>query len=252
MRQLTSLLSNKQLPARTKPNPENGLPVLHITLASFVRYSTCFDNPVLLEKELVTQTLLDILDAHKIQTFTIAESEKYAHVTYFFGGGREIQRPHETRILVPSPQTDRCDKIPCMSAPAITQAVLDSLEQAPCDFYLVNYANSDMVGHTGNFEATVKAIQCLDTQLARLFKAIVQEREGTLLITADHGNAEEKWDVLHHQVKTSHTTNPVPFIAVSNNASGNKISCEKLHELSQIAPFILSLLNLPIPPEMRK
>lgn len=194
-------------------------------------------------------TLLDILQEHHYSLFTIAETEKYAHVTYFFSGGIETKRENETRTLIPSIKTKTYEEYPCMSAVEITDAILASLKTNPCDFYLVNYANADMVAHSGNMAATVKAIECLDTQLARVYEQLVERMDGTLYITADHGNAEDMFDEATGQVKTSHTTNPVPFVMINKQLKG-KAKQLPLQGLKDIAPFILKNLGLPVPREM--
>ena len=137
-----------------------------------------------------------------------------------------------------------------MSAGAITQAVIKSLKKSPCDFYLINYANADMVGHSGNFGATIKAIEYLDKQLGRLYKQVIEVMNGTMYITADHGNAENMYDEKAHQPRTAHTTNPVPFIMIRKDLKG-KAEQLPLTQLSDIAPFILKNMNLPIPKEMQ-
>ena len=136
-----------------------------------------------------------------------------------------------------------------MSAAEITHAVVESLQSNPKDFYLINYANADMVGHSGNMDATVKAIECLDTQLKTLYKEIVEQRDGTLFITADHGNAEQMFDPQSNQPRTAHTTNPVPFLMINKKLKNKDIQLP-LKELSDIAPFILRQLDITIPPEM--
>jgi len=199
----------------------------------------------------VTNTLKEVLAAHEKTIFTIAESEKYAHVTYFFCGGKEEALPNEIRLLIPSLSVKTYVDHPAMSAPLITESIVKSLEKRPKDFYLINYANADMVGHSGNFSAAVKAIECLDEQLGKLYEVLVEKQGGTLLITADHGNAELMADPETGAPLTSHTTSPVPFIHVELS--------EKLHtqalaltELADIAPYILTLMHLPIPAEMTK
>ncbi len=186
----------------------------HRFLVSMTRYKKSFINPVVIEKEDVTNTLLDRLAQKGLTIFTIAETEKYAHVTYFFSGGREAAHARETQVLVPSLGIKNYADKPCMSAPEITAKIVASLKNNPCDFYLINYANADMVGHTGNFEATVATVTCVDKQLAVLFDEIVRKRNGSIFIVGDHGNAEDMWDPINQTPRTSHTTNPVPFIAV--------------------------------------
>jgi 2,3-bisphosphoglycerate-independent phosphoglycerate mutase len=204
-----------------------------------------------LRKKIVQNTLFDVLEKHEFPLFSIAETEKYAHITYFFNGGRELIRQHETRILIPSKKHhETYASIPCMSAPEITDAVISALNQNKHRFYLVNFANADMVGHSGDFAATVKAIHCLDYELGRLYKKIVEELKGTLYITADHGKAEEMWDFQVGQPRTAHTTNHVPFLYIGSDE--NASARLPLTELADIAPFILKNLGLEVPLEMSK
>jgi 2,3-bisphosphoglycerate-independent phosphoglycerate mutase len=138
-----------------------------------------------------------------------------------------------------------------MSAPEITQAVLQALQENSNTFYLINYANADMVGHSGDYLATVKAIQCLDQELFKLYTRVVEQLDGTLYITADHGKAEEMWNVQLGQPRTAHTINKVPFLYINKASFGNTDRLP-LEELSDIGPFILQKLQLPIPEEMIK
>jgi 2,3-bisphosphoglycerate-independent phosphoglycerate mutase len=182
--------------------------------------------------------------------FSIAETEKYAHVTYFFSGGNEKIAHHEMRILIPSIKAITYAKLPAMSAPLITQAVIKSLRKFPRDFYLINYANADMVGHSGNLNATIKAIEVLDIELKKLYDIIVEHMGGIIYITADHGKAEQMIDSKTGQPRTAHTTNPVPFIMIKKDLkdSDKKLS---LKGLSDIAPFILENMGIKVPDEMR-
>jgi len=195
-------------------------------------------------------SLKDVLMQHGKTIFSIAETEKYAHVTYFFDGGREDAAPNETRVLVPSLHTKQYAKHPEMSAQAITRKLLKSLKTNPGDFYLINYANADMVGHSGNFGATIKAVECLDKQLGILYNQIVEKMGGTMYVTADHGNAEDMYDEGAHQPRTAHTTNPVPFLMLRNDLKGQEKEKLPLTQLSDIAPFILKNMDLPVPKEM--
>ncbi len=198
----------------------------------------------------IKHTLMDQLNEQHKRTFAIAETEKYAHVTYFFNAGREEPYANETQVLIPSIKMESYAGMPEMSARKITQAVLDDLKNDPKDFYLINYANADMVGHSGDYKATIKAVECLDKQLAFLYQQIIEVMAGTLIITADHGNAEDMFDVAANQPKTAHTTNPVPFLVINRTLKNNKEQL-KLKTLADIAPYILNLMNLPIPKEMR-
>ncbi len=194
-------------------------------------------------------TLKQELSKAGYSIFSIAETEKYAHVTYFFDAGNDKPYPHEQQILIPSIKARTYIDYPCMSAPEITQAVIHSLENNPADFYLINYANGDMVGHSGSLPAAIKAVECLDKQIGDLYREFVQKRNGVLIITADHGNVEKMIDE-HGNPDTAHTTNDVPFIIVSKNSK--QYSLDGLHGLSDIAPFILHMLDLTTPKIMQR
>lgn len=215
---------------------------------TLVDYGLTVPTEILIEQQPILQTLKDVLAAAHKRMFVIAETEKYAHVTYFFTGMRRTVLPGETRVLIPSLKLNTYAQQPNMSAPAITKAVLETMED-PYDFYLINYANADMVGHSGNLEATCKAIECLDTQLGLLYDAFVTQHNGTLYITADHGKAEEMFDSISGQPKTAHTTNLVPFIKVSATKTDNQKL--PLTELADIAPYILNNMQLQVPDEMK-
>ncbi len=175
----------------------------------------------------------------------IAETEKYAHVTFFFNGGREVPFKGEDRILVPSPKVATYDLQPEMSAPEVTNKLVSAIESGKYNSIICNFANADMVGHTGNFKAAVQAIEVLDTCLGKIITAL-HKVHGEALITADHGNAEKMQDETTGQAHTAHTTDPVPLIYVGRKA-------QILHQdgvLSDVAPTMLSLMGLPIPPEM--
>ena len=198
--------------------------------------------PALLPDESIENTLGDVLAAHGMSQLRIAETEKYNHVTYFFDAERNVDFDNEQKVLIPSPDVATFDMKPEMSAVEITDALLPLLGQY--DVVILNWANGDMVGHTGNEAATVRAIEVLDAQLARLVPAVL-DLGGTLLITADHGNAEKLWDEQNNLPWTAHTTNPVNIIVVAENAPA-------VHDggLADIAPTILKLLGLPQPVEM--
>lgn len=213
---------------------------------SLVDYGLQLPLETLLPVSKTYDTLKDVLAQHGKRIFTIAETEKYAHVTYFFNGMREEPVAGETRVLIPSLPVRTYENDPAMSAPAITEAVVATLS-SPYDFYLINYANADMVGHSGNMAATIKAIECLDTQLGILYDAFVAQRNGTLFVTADHGNAEEMLDA-QGQPKTSHTTNDVPFFIITKDSP--VVSKLPLTTLADIAPYILHMMGLPIPSTM--
>ena len=198
--------------------------------------------PALLDDIAVPNTLGDVLEQNGLSQLRIAETEKYNHVTYFMDAERNIDFPHGKKILIPSPDIATFDLKPEMSAPEITETLVKELPKY--DVVILNYANGDMVGHTGNETAAIKAMEVLDEQLSRLVPAVLQ-MGGELLITADHGNAEQMWDDEHNAPHTAHTTNPVNVIYVSNNP-------QPLHDggLSDIAPTMLKILGLPQPAEM--
>lgn len=233
-RQLTSLFLNQK-----KHTPKLSFFITPVS------YGPEYPTTALFKKPAIQNSLTKMLHDKGFSIFSIAETEKYAHVTYFFNGGREEKLTHETRILVPSLGKKEYVDHPEMSADTITEAVLASLKQTPADFYVINYANADMVGHTGNFASTVKAIECLDKQLQKLFTTFVQEHGGTLYITADHGNAEAMFDPETGQPNTSHTVNPVFFI-MANKILKNSNSDLPLSELSDIAPFIVHNFENPL------
>ena len=174
----------------------------------------------------------------------IAETEKYAHVTFFFNGGEEKQYPGEDRILVPSPKVETYDLKPEMSAYEVTEKVTEAIRSNKYNAIILNYANPDMVGHTGNLEAAVKAIETIDECVGKVLEAI-QEVKGVLLITADHGNAEQMIDYKTGEPHTAHTTNPVPLILV-----GMEDVSLKEGKLADLAPTMLDIMELPKPEEM--
>lgn len=175
----------------------------------------------------------------------IAETEKYAHVTFFFSGGREQPFPGEERILIPSPNVATYDLQPEMSAPEVTDRIVEAIEQQRYDVIVVNYANGDMVGHTGIFAAAVAAVECLDNCLERIVTAL-DKVGGEALITADHGNVEQMADESTGQAHTAHTCEPVPFIYVGKRPASIRAN----GVLADVAPTILTLMNLPVPSEM--
>lgn len=193
----------------------------------------------------LTHIFADCVSKAHLTQLRIAETEKYAHVTFFFNGGVETPFPGEERILIPSPHVATYDLQPEMSALPLTERLIEAVQSKAFDVIICNYANADMVGHTGNFKATVKAIETIDASLGLIIKA-VQEEGGEVLITADHGNAEQSYDFETNQPHTAHTRNPVPFIYVGRPAQIVKED----GKLSDIAPTMLYLLDLPQPPEM--
>ena len=192
--------------------------------------------------ETLDNTLGEYLSNNNVKQLRIAETEKYAHVTYFFDGGIEKELNGCTRILIPSPKVATYDLKPEMSAYEVTDKLIDEIKQDKYDFMVLNFANGDMVGHTGDFNATVKALETVDVCLGKIINAI-NDKEGILIVTADHGNSDEMLDK-EGNVLTSHSLNKVPFIINQKNIK------LKNGKLADIAPTILKLMNLPIPKEM--
>ena len=194
----------------------------------------------------LVDTLPEIVSRAGLGQLRIAETEKYAHVTFFLNGGREQAFDGEERILVPSPKVATYDLQPEMAADQVTDRLLAEIEAGRFDLIVVNYANPDMVGHTGKLAAAIVAVETVDRCLGRL-EAAVRTAEGCLLITADHGNVEMMTDPDSDTAHTAHTTNPVPVLLV-NGPAGAKLSDGRL---ADVAPTLLELLRLPLPEAMQ-
>ncbi len=210
-------------------------------------YDETIDIPTAFKPVHLVNILGEVLAQHKIPQLRIAETEKYAHVTYFFNGGQEKPFPNEDRIMVPSPKVATYDLQPEMSAPEITPRVLEAISSNKYRVIILNYANGDMVGHTGVFKAAVKAIETVDKYVGRVVDAVL-DKNGTILITADHGNAEEMIDIKTGQPHTYHTTNPVPLLLVDKQHKGQALRGGG--KLCDMAPTMLNLLDLAKPAEM--
>ena len=210
---------------------------------TLTRYRDDFDAPVAFAEQEVEGTLAEVLAEAGRKQLHIAETEKYAHVTYFFNGGREEEWPGEERILVPSPRdVPSYDYKPEMSAVEVTDRFVEAIQSGDFSFAVLNFANPDMVGHTGSIPAAVKAVETVDSCLGRVVD-VVERRGGVCLITADHGNAEQMIDV-GGSPHTAHTTNPVPLVLTDTNASLSS------GELADLAPTALALLRLDKPLQM--
>lgn len=192
------------------------------------------------------KTLGEVVAAAGLKQLRIAETEKYAHVTFFLNGGEEAVFPGEDRILVPSPKIATYDLQPAMSAPEVTDRLVGAIESGTYDLVVVNYANPDMVGHTGVMAAAVQAAEAIDACLGRL-EAAVEKAGGVLLISADHGNLEEMWDAASGSPHTQHTTNPVPAVLTGPGAGAWRLADGRLCDL---APTLLRFLGIAQPPEM--
>jgi 2,3-bisphosphoglycerate-independent phosphoglycerate mutase len=230
--------------------PDRGRQLTERLLASrfdvttMTRYRHDFDCPAVFDEQVVTETMAEVCAEHDIRQLHVAETEKYAHVTYFFNGGREEEWDGETRILVPSPRdVPSYDHKPEMSAAQVAEVFDQALYQDGYGFAVVNLANPDMVGHTGSIPAAIKAVEAADTALGQIVASV--EREGGIaLITADHGNAEEMLDG-DGNPQTAHTSNPVPLIATDPD-----LSLQEGGELSDLVPTAMSLLDLAKPLQM--
>ena len=217
---------------------------LKIPFTTFSQYEAGLNAKVAFPPESISNTLGEIIQDHGMTQLRIAETEKYAHVTFFFNGGVEEPYKGEDRILVPSPKVATYDLQPEMSAVEVTDKVVEAIKSAKYDFIILNYANCDMVGHTGIMPAVIKAVETVDTCVGRFVDAI-REVGGEVCITADHGNADKMMDYDNDQPFTKHTTNPVPFIVVSD-----RVKSVKDGALCDIAPTLLTLAGVEIPSEM--
>ncbi len=194
----------------------------------------------------IEHTLGELIAAQGLKQLRIAETEKYAHVTFFFNGGKERVLPGEERIMVPSPKVATYDLKPEMSAPLVTDRLVEAIDAGHFDFIVVNYANTDMVGHTGDLNAAIAAVEAVDACLGRLRRAI-EAAGGVLLVTADHGNAERMKDGETNEPHTAHTSNLVPVLLVGARAASLRL---RNGRLADVAPTLLELIGLDVPPEM--
>jgi 2,3-bisphosphoglycerate-independent phosphoglycerate mutase len=224
-----------------------------LSFVTFTQYDPELSVGVAFEPQNLSNILGEVISSHGLKQFRTAETEKYAHVTYFFNGGLEEPFEGEDRELINSPMVATYDKAPTMSAEAVTEVAKAAVEKCIYSFVVINYANPDMVGHTGNIEATVTALETVDSCLGRLLESIIKVG-GTTIITADHGNAEYMLDK-EGNPWTAHTTNPVPLILVEGEKAkipghGTNVILRNDGKLADIAPTILEILQLPQPPEM--
>ncbi|HXW91199.1 MAG TPA: 2,3-bisphosphoglycerate-independent phosphoglycerate mutase [Terriglobales bacterium] len=215
--------------------------------ACMTRYDKNFTLPVVIPPTSLDHILANVMAQAKLRNLRVAETEKYAHVTYFFNGGVEQPFPGEDRILVPSPKVATYDLKPEMSAAGVTDALVKAVNDNAFDVIIANFANADMVGHSGKIEPTVKAVETVDACLQPI-EAAVRGRGGAMIITADHGNAEMMVDPVSGGPHTAHTTNPVPFIVVAENSK--QFTLKPDGSLRDIAPTILGMLGIPEPKEM--
>jgi 2,3-bisphosphoglycerate-independent phosphoglycerate mutase len=214
-------------------------------ITTMTRYRADFDVPVAFPEQDVHETLAEVLAEHGLRQLHVAETEKYAHVTYFFNGGREQEWAGETRVLVPSPRdVPSYDHKPEMSAPEVAQRFVDELERHDYAFAVVNFANPDMVGHTGSIPAAIKAVETVDDCLAKVIAA-VERKGGVALVTADHGNAEQMLESDGSSPHTAHTTNLVPLIVTDP-----EVALSEAGQLSNLVPTVLGFLGFKQPLQM--
>ena len=226
--------------------PRNQVPggLLYVTMT---QYDPKYALPMVIPPESMDNLLANVMSVHDLRNLRVAETEKYAHVTYFFNGGIEKPFGGEERELVQSQKVATYDLAPEMSANGIADVVCRSITDTAFDVIIVNFANADMVGHSGKMERTVKAVEVVDACLGRIYDA-VRAHGASWVITADHGNAELLIDPVSGGPHTAHTTNPVPFILVTDQ--GKKVGVRDDGSLRDISPTILSLMELELPKQM--
>lgn len=227
-----------------------------LCIVTMTEYEAGLQVKVAFLPEHVETPLAKVLSDNGLKQLHIAETEKYAHVTFFLNGGREEQFPNEQRVLIPSPTVPSFDQKPAMSSRPITERVVSELQQGNADCIIVNFANVDMVGHTGNLPAVITAVQAIDACLGAIVEAALA-KDGTVFITADHGNAEEEMNLQTGVINKEHTNNPVPFIIVSRLLQGKSTvmtpDLSRLRPsgmLSDVAPTMLAWLDIPMPSDM--
>lgn len=229
--------------------------IANLHVVTMTEYEPALPVTVAFPQENVTETLTEVISRAELRQLHIAETEKYAHVTYFFNGRREPPFPGEDRVLIPSQHHGNFDAMPEMQAPEIAARVVAAVQRGRYDAYVINFANADMLGHTGNLKATVTAVEEVDHAVGSIVNAMLQ-RNGTILITGDHGNAERMIEPTTDVPLREHSLNPVPFYLI-NHRYVRGTNAQPLHEqqavagrLSDVAPTVLEILGLPVPKAM--
>ena len=234
------------------------LPLKNLHITTMTEYDKNFKTNVAFKTEKIDRSLTQILSEKNLKQLKIAETEKYYHLTFFFNGLTDKVFTDEFRILLPSQETPRFDEVPEMRAPEITERLIAAIEEKTYDFITVNYANPDTLAHTGNYQAVLKGLEIVDQHLAQVYK-IAESKNATLIITSDHGNAERLYDSVTGEKETTHNINPVPFYLVDEKFKLKKEKTEEeiyrseqetLGVICDVAPTILELMGIPIPPEM--
>lgn len=237
-REITEVLTQRDM-------PEFGMYAMDLHYTTMTSYNDTYKNiEVIFEKDNLDETLGEVLAANNKTQLRIAETEKYPHVSFFFSGGRELPFEGEKRIMIPSPKVATYDLLPAMSAQEITDLAIAEIENNPQDFICLNYANADMVGHTGVWDAVIKAVETVDNCVQQLVEAALKQ-DYCIFLTADHGNADYEINE-DGSPNTAHTTNPVPLFVIDNNWRGTV----KPGKLGDIAPTILKMMSLPVPTAM--
>jgi 2,3-bisphosphoglycerate-independent phosphoglycerate mutase len=246
-RELTKAFVLPELPPQAAGKFDRGPRIDDLVFVTMTEYESGLPVEVAFPADNVRTPLAKLLADRGLRQFHTAETEKYAHVTFFFNGGREAPFPGEDRLLVPSPKVATYDLKPEMSAPELTAEAVRRIESGVYDVVIMNYANADMVGHTGVLDAAIKAVEAVDAGVGQVVEATLR-RGGAALITADHGNAEQLVEYDTGKPFTAHTTNPVPFYFVVPQWPGAVLRSDGV--LADVAPTMLQLLQIPQPPEM--
>ena len=237
-REITEVLTQRDM-------PEYGMYAMDLHYTTMTSYSDAYKNiEVIFEKDNLDETLGEVLATNNKTQLRIAETEKYPHVSFFFSGGRELPFEGEKRIMIPSAKVATYDLLPAMSAHEITDLAIAEIENNPPDFICLNYANADMVGHTGVWDAVIKAVETVDNCVQQLVEAALKQ-DYCIFLTADHGNADYEINE-DGSPNTAHTTNPVPLIIIDNKWRGTV----QPGKLGDIAPTILKMMSLPVPTAM--
>jgi 2,3-bisphosphoglycerate-independent phosphoglycerate mutase len=243
VRQITRALADPEF-----PHFDRGPGHPQVEIVTLTMYDEDFPLDAAFPPQNMDNILSDVLETHGRTSFRVAETEKYPHVTYFFNGGREAPPAGESRRMVPSPKVPTYDLQPEMSAEGVGEVLLDAIHSRDYDVVICNFANPDMVGHTGVLQAAIEAVETVDRQLGLVIRAC-EETGTTLLVTADHGNCEQMWDPTTNGPHTAHTTNPVGVVLRETPGSRYGTALRD-GALCDVAPTILGLLGIPQPPEM--
>ena len=227
-------------------SPSRSLVPKNLTYTMMTQYDKSFKLPYVLPAEPPDNILAEVMERAQWKNLRVAETEKYAHVTYFFNGGNEKPYKGEEREVVASPKVATYDLMPEMSSAGVTEKVVKAIEQGSFDVIVMNYANADMVGHSGKLEPTIKAVESIDVGLGEIYKTL-KRVGGSWLLTADHGNAETMIDPVTKGPHTYHTLNPVPFIFMCNE----KVTLKQTGALKDVAPTLLGILGLERPAQMK-